>query len=447
MGARSREDTRGLGNGGLKRRGTGPTKSQSQESAGISGCSSWMPWLGRPQPGLAPAAWHDPRVSYLPWGTLGRWKVSPFGRPRRGAQGGGEATGGPRTRSSQAAPPAYLGRWQWTRSGAALWASSSSRWSADCRWSRARPAPCSAPPWAPSWGGCPGAGDRRGPRAPAAPGRSCTRTAGGARRQGPASGCAPSGSPAAAAAGTWRWSATPAAVPRLRPASDAAGQRLRSWAQPGPAPGPPDARPGRPAPCTRRARTATASLPCPLRFPQALSPGKLSVPRPGWELGAGGRCGRAPPGWGGAAARASGLAGGLGERVWSSRGMSHRAPPSSGAALRRRPLSHPLASRRPHSVGLRRPQSNRAVTRAVAAAATPSGGARDGRAGRQRGGGATGRRRGLGGATQAQSDPGWGERTLKSPPTPLRREGRKGLVCGQMVSACVKCTAGNSKTV
>lgn len=79
-------------------------------------------------------------------------------------------------------------------------------------------------------------------------------------------------------------------------AMDAAGQRLRSWAQPGPAPGPPDARPGRPAPCTQRARAATASQPCPLRFPQAVSPGKLSVPRPGRELGAGGRYGRAPPG-------------------------------------------------------------------------------------------------------------------------------------------------------
>lgn len=68
--------------------------------------------------------------------------------------------------------------------------------------------------------------------------------------------------------------------------------------------------------------------------------------------------------------------------------MSHRAPPSSGAALRRRSLSHPLASRCPHSVGLRRPQSRRAVSQATAAALAPSGGARDGRAGRQGGGGA-----------------------------------------------------------
>lgn len=79
-------------------------------------------------------------------------------------------------------------------------------------------------------------------------------------------------------------------------AAGAAGRRLRSWAQLGPAPAPPDARPGRPAPCTRRARAATASPPFPLRFPQAASPGKLSVPRPGRELGAGGQCGRAPPG-------------------------------------------------------------------------------------------------------------------------------------------------------
>lgn len=72
-------------------------------------------------------------------------------------------------------------------------------------------------------------------------------------------------------------------------ASGAAGQRLSSWALPGPTPGPPDARPKRPAPCTQRALAATASLPCPLRFPQAVSPGKLSVRLPGRKLGAGWR--------------------------------------------------------------------------------------------------------------------------------------------------------------
>lgn len=75
--------------------------------------------------------------------------------------------------------------------------------------------------------------------------------------------------------------------PRQSLASGAAGQRLRSWAQPRPAPAPPDARPGHRAPCTRRARTATASLPCQPRFPQALSPEKLSVRQPGQELEAG----------------------------------------------------------------------------------------------------------------------------------------------------------------
>lgn len=37
------------------------------------------------------------------------------------------------------------------------------------------------------------------------------------------------------------------------------------------------------------------------------------------------------------------------------------------------------------------------------------------------------------------------ELTLESPPTPLRREGRKGLVPGLKVSVFVKCTAGNSR--
>lgn len=183
----------------------------------------------------------------------------------------------------------------------------------------------------------------------------------------------------------------PRSGPKGRRLRGAAGQRLRSWAQPGPAPGPPDARPGRPTPCTRRARAATASQPCPLRFPQAVSPGKLSAPRPGPELGAGGRCGRA-----GASRLRRGGAGELGERVFQ-RDESPRA-----ALLRRRPpppAAFPPSGLTPASLGRAAAPSKqpRRDNQAGAAAATPSGGARDRRAGRQRVGGE------LGGATQAHS--------------------------------------------
>lgn len=83
--------------------------------------------------------------------------------------------------------------------------------------------------------------------------------------------------------------------PRQSLASDAAGQRLRSWAQPRPAPAPPDARPGHRAPCTRRARTAIASLAVPAPLPAGPEPGKTfcAAAGPGARSGEGGAGGRA----------------------------------------------------------------------------------------------------------------------------------------------------------
>lgn len=77
-----------------ERGGTGQTKTRPREAAAGTWGSS-IPRLGRPQPGLAPAAWHDPSVSYLPGGhsgTLGGgWKSFSFwlGRQATGVQGRG----------------------------------------------------------------------------------------------------------------------------------------------------------------------------------------------------------------------------------------------------------------------------------------------------------------------------------------------------------------------
>lgn len=150
--------------------------------------------------------------------------------------------------------------------------------------------------------GTAGGPERRQPPAAAAPGRRAGRGgSGGGGGGGGGGGARPQAAHRAApqqrqqpghGAGARR---DPRGSPDGRTASDAAGRRLRSWAQPGPAPGAPDAGPGRPAPCTSGGARAATAFPCPARSAsrKAPSPGKLCARRPGRELGAGERAGGA----------------------------------------------------------------------------------------------------------------------------------------------------------
>lgn len=224
---------------------------------------------------------------------------------------------GPPTPAGLGGVAAHLGRWRWTRSGGAPAAGSSARWSVGCRWSRGPPALCSAPPSAPSWGGCRapatparGAAPRRRPAGSSGGGGSSTagpaaspgRTRG--RRRGPPA--APAAAPPGRATPTWSRERARRSGRQNRPRPSRPGRAPA--AAPPVGPGGPRQAPPRRAPASSGGSAAppwTSPSPAPLRS------GSL-----------GRRAGRRGPRGGPAQAPA--------RPRWGERGGSAREPPSGG---------------------------------------------------------------------------------------------------------------------